>query len=128
MFAKATLSVAASIAFSLLTSSFPTHAQAAPSSPGQAKSHRMPVPRKFSYRCDGGTALKVALRENHARVVFKDKSYAMTQVESGSGVRYAEGHIVWWSKGSEGFLEDETDPDHPVKLARNCQQVPAKTP
>ena len=61
-------------------------------------------------------------------MTFRDKSYAMNRVESGSGVRYAEGHIIWWSKGLTGFLEDETDPKHPVKLAENCQQLSAQSP
>jgi membrane-bound inhibitor of C-type lysozyme len=127
MFGKASLLAAASIAISLLIFSFPVPAQETTSSPARPKSHRMPVPRKFSYSCDGGTTVKVTLRENHARVTFKDKSYAMNQVQSGSGVRYAEGHIVWWSKGFEGFLQDETDSDHPVKLAENCKQISAKS-
>jgi membrane-bound inhibitor of C-type lysozyme len=128
MFGKAFPLATASIATSLLIFLFPAPAQETASSPAQPKSHRMPVPRKFSYSCDGGTTVKVTLRETHARVTFKDKSYAMKQVESGSGVRYAEGHIVWWSKGFEGFLQDETDSDHPVKLAENCKQISAKSP
>jgi len=128
MFGKASLLAAASIAISLLSFSSRAHAQETTSSPARPKSHRMPVPREFSYSCDGGIAVKVTLRENHARVTFKDKSYAMNQVESGSGVRYAQGHIVWWSKGPEGFLQDETDPNHKVKLAENCKQIQAKSP
>jgi membrane-bound inhibitor of C-type lysozyme len=95
--------------------------QAAPSA--QPKSHRMPVARKFSYACDGGLTVNVTLREQNARVTFKDKSYSMKQVRSGSGARYADGTTVWWSKGYEGFLQDETDPNHPVKLAENCKQT-----
>jgi len=89
----------------------------------QPKSHRMPVPRKFSYACDGGITVNVTLREQNARVTFKDKSYSMKQVRSGSGARYSDGTIVWWNKGYDGFLQDETDPNHPVKLAENCKQT-----
>ena len=90
----------------------------------------MPVARKFSYACDGGITVNVTLREQNARVTFKDKSYSMKQVRSGSGVRYADGNIVWWNKVYEGFLQDESDPNHPAKLAENCKQTsPApKTP
>lgn len=91
--------------------------------PGAPKSHRMPAQHNFTYACDGGLKVKVSLRETSARVIFKDKSYAMKQVESGSGVRYSDGPIVWWSKGYDGFLQDETDPGHPVTLAENCKQV-----
>ena len=115
----------------LLMSSSTSFAQDLASQPAQPKSHRMPVPRKFSYTCDGGATLNVTFRESRARVTFKDKSYSMKQVPSGSGARYSDGTIVWWNKGYEGFLQDETDPDHPVKLAENCKQVspaPAKSP
>ena len=54
----------------------------------------------------------------------------MKQVRSGSGVRYSDGKIVWWNKGYDGFLEDETEASHPVKLAENCKQTlpPPKSP
>jgi membrane-bound inhibitor of C-type lysozyme len=99
-------------------------------SAAQPKSHRMPVARKFSYACDGGLSVNVTLREQNARVTFRDKSYSMKQVRSGSGVRYSDGKIVWWNKGYDGFLEDETDASHPVKLAENCKQTlpPPKSP
>jgi membrane-bound inhibitor of C-type lysozyme len=102
-----------------------------PSQSAQPKSHRMPVPRKFSYACDGGVTINVSLREQNARVAFKDKSYSMKRVRSGSGARYSDGTIVWWNKGYDGFLQDETDANHPIKLAENCKQVspaPAKSP
>jgi len=83
----------------------------------------MPVARKFSYACDGNLTVDVTLRGERARVVFKEKTYSMTQVRSGSGARYAEGSIVWWNKGYEGFLQDESDPNHPVMLAENCKQT-----
>ena len=90
----------------------------------------MPVPRKFSYACDGGSTINVTLREQTARVTFKDKSYSMKQVRSGSGARYSDGTIVWWNKGYQGFLQDETDPSRPVLLAENCKQTspPPKSP
>ena len=132
MFGKATLRVAFSSALLLLVAcSFPTPAQETTSPPAQPKSHRMPVPRKLSYTCDGGVTVNVTLRENRVRVTFKDKSYSMKQVRSGSGARYSDGTIIWWNKGYEGFLQDETDANHPVKLAENCKQVspaPAKSP
>src|SRR5262245_53119858 len=102
-----------------------------PAEPGEPKSHRMPVARTFSYTCDGGATVKVTIREQNARVTFKDQSYSMKQVRSGSGARFSDGTIVWWNKGYEGFLQDETDPSQPVVLARNCKQTsppPAKSP
>jgi len=87
------------------------------------KSHRMPVMHKFSYRCDGSAEVVVYLREKNARVTFQDESYSMKQVESGSGTKYSNGAVVWWSKGETGFLEDDTKPEQPVKLAENCKLV-----
>jgi putative lipoprotein len=92
-------------------------------SPSAPKSHRMPAQQSFTYSCDGGLTIKVLLRESTARVIFNNKSYAMKQVESGSGARYSDGSVVWWNKGYEGFLQDESNPDHIVPLAENCKQV-----
>lgn len=96
----------------------------------EPKSHRMPVARKFSYACDDAITVSVTLREQTARVIFKDKSYSLKQVRSGSGARYSDGTIVWWNKGYTGFLQDESDPRHPVLLAQNCKQTspPPKSP
>jgi putative lipoprotein len=100
---------------------------AAPSAPSAPKSHRMPAMRKFSYTCDGGVKVIVFLRERNARVTFQDKSYAMKQVDAASGTKYSSGSIVWWSKGDEGFLEDDTNTDQPVKLAEKCKLERAKS-
>lgn len=75
------------------------------------------------YNCDGGATLTVYLREHTARVIFKDKTYLVHQVEAASGTRYSDGTVVWWSKGYDGFLQDETNPSQPVMLAENCHQV-----
>jgi Predicted periplasmic protein len=97
--------------------------------PVPPESHRMPLARKFSYACDGNVTVDVTLRGERARVVCKDKTYSMTQVKSGSGARYAQGSVVWWNKGYGGFLQDESDPNHPVMLAENCKQTsPTPTP
>ena len=109
--------------FFLLVSASLSLAQEPATPSAQPKSHRMPVERKLSYACDGGLTVNVALREQNARVTFKDKSYSMKQVRSASGVRYSDGAIIWWNKGYEGFLEDATDPNHPVLLAENCKQT-----
>jgi putative lipoprotein len=85
------------------------------------KSHRMPMMRKFSYTCEGGGKVMVHLRERNARVSFREKSYAMKQVEAALGTKYSDGAIVWWSQGEQGFLEDETKPDQAVRLAENCK-------
>src|SRR6266404_3689663 len=84
------------------------------------KSHRMPMMHKFSYSCDSGAKVMVYLRERNARVVFGGKSYSMKQVEAASGTKYSDGKTVWWSKGEEGFLEDESKAGQAVRLAENA--------
>jgi putative lipoprotein len=83
------------------------------------QSHRMPMMRKLSYRCEGGARLMVFLRERNARVVFAGKSYSMKRVEAASETKYSDGTTVWRSKGEEGFLEKETKGSQPVQLAEN---------
>jgi putative lipoprotein len=87
------------------------------------RSHRMPVRYTFIYNCDAGAMLTVYLREHSAQVIFKDKSYSMHQVQAASGTRYSDGNVTWWSKGYDGFLQDETNPSQPLLLAENCHQV-----
>ena len=130
MVASAFRTAAIFIVLSFLVVSSLSPAQGPAGQSAQPKSHRMPVPRKFSYACDGGLTVNVTIREQSARVSFKDESYSMQQVRAGSGARYAEGKIVWWNKGYQGFLQDESDPNHPIKLAENCKQTspPPKSP
>jgi putative lipoprotein len=92
-----------------------------PATASGPKSHRMPMMHKFSYSCDGGAKVTVSLRERNARVVFGGKSYSMKQVEAASGTKYSDGKTVWWSKGEEGFLQDERNEEQPVRLAENCK-------
>ena len=53
--------------------------------------------------------------------------FAMKQVEAASGTKYSDGSIVWWSKGNEGFLEDDTKADQSVRLAENCKLERARS-
>jgi len=63
----------------------------------------------------------VFVRERKARVTFAGNVYAMKQVEAASGTKYSNGSIVWWSKGEEGFLEDQTNAEQPVRRADKCK-------
>ena len=110
------------VLFAGLVQSVPAQ-ESAPPAAGPPRSHRMPVRFALIYNCDGSATLTVYLREHTARVIFKDKTYSVHQVEAASGTRYSDGKIVWWSKGYDGFLQDETNPSQPVMLAENCHQV-----
>src|SRR5437588_7987424 len=101
--------------------SAPTKAQEMPPATAAPKSHRMPMMSKLSYRCGGDAKVIVFLRERNARVVFAGKSYSVKQVESASGTKYSDGTTAWWSKGDEGFLEEEAKEGQPVRLADNCK-------
>jgi len=117
--AASAISLAVGVALFLAAAPFAMAQDTAP--PSAPESHRMPMMRRFSYRCDRGAKVVVFLRERNARVSFQDKEYAMKQVEAASGTKFSDGSIVWWSKGEEGFLEDETNAGQPVKLAENCK-------
>jgi len=98
-----------------------TRAQEMPPATAAPKSHRMPMLRKVSYNCDAGRKVTVYLRERNAQIVFEGKAYAMKQVETAAGTKYSDGAMVWWSKGDEGFLENEAKGSQPVRLAENCK-------
>lgn len=119
MYSKISLSA---VLFAVLLQTVPAQ-ESTPPAAGPPRSHRMPVRYTFIYNCDAGASLTVYLREHTARVIFKDKSYSMHQIEAASGTRYSDGSVVWWSKGYDGFLQDETNPSQPVMLAENCHQV-----
>ncbi len=121
------MTVAAFVVFASIATSMATAQETPPVDSAGPKSHRMPMMQRLSYNCDGGTKVVVFLRERNARVSFQGKTYAMKQVEAASGTRYSEGSIVWWSKGEEGFLEDDTKAGEPVKLAENCKLERARS-
>jgi putative lipoprotein len=121
---RAILLSAVAVSFEFCCPVFYLNAQEAPGA--TPKSHRMPMMQKFAYSCDQGVKVSVFLRERNARVIFQNKTYQMKQTEAASGTRYSNGSIVWWSKGEQGFLEDDTQSDHPVRLADNCKlEMPA---
>lgn len=100
----------------------PMKAQEKPPAVSSApKSHRMPMMYKSSFSCDGGAKVTVYLRERNARVDFAGNSYPMKQVAAASGTKYSDGKTVWWSRGEQGFLQDETKQEQPVRLADNCR-------
>src|SRR6266581_9574775 len=99
--------VAAFVIFASIPATMAMAQETLPAAPSAPKSHRMPMMQRLSYNCDGGTKVVVFLRERNAQVSFQGKTYAMKQVEAGSGTRYSEGSVVWWSKGEKGFLEDD---------------------
>jgi putative lipoprotein len=77
--------------------------------------------KSFEYTCEAGAKLTVHLRNQTAKVVFKDEVYLTKQVISGSGTRYSDGKVVWWSKGEGGFLQEDSPDGDGKMMVKGCQ-------
>lgn len=58
-----------------------------------------------SYRCDGERRAWAVYTRDRARVVTGPDTYDLPLAISASGARYAQGDVVWWTKGDGAFLE-----------------------
>jgi putative lipoprotein len=88
---------------------------------GQAPQTQPPMKwKEFNYTCEGGTKLVVFLRGQSVKVRYKEKAYLMHQVPSGSGVRYSDGKVQWWSKGNGGFLQEDTPDGNGAMIVKDC--------
>jgi uncharacterized lipoprotein YbaY len=88
---------------------------------GQAPETRMPMKwKEFNYTCEGGTKLIVSMRGQTVKVRYKDNAYLMKQVPSGSGVRYSDGKVQWWSKGNGGFLQEDAQDGNGAMIVKDC--------
>ena len=102
------------------TPQFPAPATV-PSTSSVPQSHMIRELQRLNYVCEDDNKVIVRLRGSNARVIFNNHIYNMKQVQSGSGTKYSEGNIVWWSKGEEGFLQDDSKAEKNQMLAKNCQ-------
>jgi putative lipoprotein len=85
--------------------------------------------RRLTYVCEGDTKVLVGTSGGTTRVAFKDHIYIMKQVEAASGTKYSDGSVVWWIKGEEGSLEDDSKPEKKQLLAKDCHlQTPVVPP
>lgn len=58
-----------------------------------------------TYACAGGVEVRAVYRGDTATVSLPDgKLLTMPHVVSGSGTRYSNDTITWWSKGDSGFV------------------------
>src|SRR5271167_4579502 len=88
---------------------------------GEAPQTRPPMKwKEFDYSCEAGTKLVVFLRGQSVKVRYQDNSYLMHQVPSGSGVRYSDGKVQWWSKGNGGFLQEDAADGNGAMIAKDC--------
>jgi putative lipoprotein len=77
--------------------------------------------KQFEYTCEGGAKLRVYLHNETAKVVYKDKVYLMRQTRSADGGRYSDGKVVWWSKGSGGFLQEDAPDGDGEMIVKGCE-------
>lgn len=106
------------------------HAQegAPPAPPGPvAQEHNNVRPaikwKRFDYNCDEGAKITVFLHDTSVKVYFKDRLYLMRQTPSADGTRYSDGKVIWWSKGDDGFLQEDSEDGEGQKIVKDCYLV-----
>jgi membrane-bound inhibitor of C-type lysozyme len=76
--------------------------------------------RTYVYECDAGFNFIVNFKNDKAWVFLPMQTVALDSVPSGSGSKYSNGAITYWSKGDEAILET------PNRQYRNCKNNRAK--
>jgi uncharacterized lipoprotein YbaY len=77
--------------------------------------------RRFDYTCEGGQKLTVFLHNQTVKVRFKENNYFMKQVRSADGGKYSDGKVVWWGKGENGFLQEESADGNGAMIVKDCK-------
>ncbi len=84
-------------------------------------------PRDVRYACEGGKTLLVKYMTVGdtplASMTLNGKTLVFANVLAASGARYASGQYVWWTKGTTGFLADETLPANRSTVYRDCNET-----
>lgn len=84
-------------------------------------------PRDVRYACEGGKTLAVKYMTVGdtplASIVLDGKTLVFANVIAASGARYASGQYVWWTKGTTGFMTDETLPHDRNMVYRDCNET-----
>jgi len=107
------------------TEPVPSTAQPSGASPS---SHLMRTWRRLAYTCEGDAKVVVNLHAKEARVVYKNHTYNMKQVDESDGQKYTDGSFVWRNKGEDGSLERASKTGSDAKaLATGCHLQSAGT-
>jgi len=77
--------------------------------------------KQLNYACDNGAKLIVYLSADLAKVRYGDDVYLMKQTISADGNRYSDGKVVWWGKGTGGFLQEDTPDGNGKMMVQGCQ-------
>lgn len=78
-----------------------------------------------TYQCQAGISLKVTYYnaqggQSFALLSVKGKAMLFTDTLAASGVRYAAGPYVWWTKGNGGDLFDQTNGPNAAPIIAGC--------
>ena len=76
--------------------------------------------RTYVYECDAGFNFIANFKGDKAWVFLPMQTIALDPVPSGSGSKYSNGAMTFWSKGNEAILET------PDRKYRNCRNNRAK--
>ena len=57
-----------------------------------------------TYLCDSGKSAEATYYQNGVQLSYDSVAYTLPQVVSGSGARYADERLEWWTKGPVGFV------------------------
>lgn len=105
---------------------------AAPSHPpGHPPGVEMKDMQTRVYHCGNDKTLKVTYwnsvnGQSFALVPIDGKSLLFVDTLSASGVRYAAGRYVWWTKGELADLHDTSAGDQAPPIIGDCQSEKAK--
>lgn len=61
--------------------------------------------KTYVYECSVGYSFVARIQREKVWLFLPDKSVSLSRVPSGSGSKYSEGQITYWSKGDEALLE-----------------------
>jgi putative lipoprotein len=76
--------------------------------------------RTFVYECSGGYNFIARLEDQQVWLFLADQTIRLPQVPSGSGAKYSQGVITFWSKGEEAMLQTSSN------THRDCNNNRAK--
>ena len=83
--------------------------------------------QRLIYRCAGDVRLPVRYLNTNAGAFaylpVAGKRQLFVSVVAASGVKYVAGRYVWWNKGKEGFLADETLGEDAEPILKDCKQI-----
>jgi len=87
-----------------------------------------PIPGAVSYVCPDGQRFQVRYYSNQAEVFLNGAAYYLSQVSTGSGVRYTDGYLVLETQGNQATLDRDGFPLYIDCIAENVGDPVTPTP